>query len=180
MKKSYAITEELVYYDPKLKLSWAEGGAWPHPNHYWFHEAVVAAHFRLRGYESLHDYNSTKAFARRPICNYFTQLFHYIIGARISEFLITEAKQTLGADHGQPDLFIFREDRPNDPKIRYPDSLLWFFVEVKGPGENIRDTQLKYWRLIADSEDLDLGPKRIRLHRALPEGAQYQPRTFEY
>ena len=107
-------------------------------------------------------------------------MIQYFACLRISEFLITEARQALSADHGQPDLFVFRQDRPNDPKIRYPDSLLWFFVEVKGRGENIRDTQMKYWRLIADREDLDLGPKRIRLYRALPEGKQYEPETFAY
>jgi len=180
MKKIYTITEHLVCYDPGLQLSWAEGGTWPHKNHYGFHEAVVAAHFRLLGYEVLHDYNSTKKSATRPVCNFYTKLFHEIIGERISHFLRTEVRGRLNADYGQPDLFVFREERPNDPKIQYPDPLLWFFVEVKGPGESIRDTQLVYWRLIADREDLGLGPKRIRLYRALRKGTRQKPQTFEY
>lgn len=180
MKSIFSITEEIVYFNPKLRLSWAERGTWPHSSHYGFHEAVVAAHFRILGYEALHDYNAMKKSAKRPVCNHYNKLFHEIIGEKISHFLRTELRQKLIKNHGQPDLFVFREDCPQDPKIRYSDSLLWFFVEVKGIGESIRDTQLEYWHAIAEREDLDLGPKRIRLFRALPEGTEYSTQTFDY
>ena len=179
------IKEEVIRYDPNERLSYDEGGEWPHLNHYGFHEAVVAAHFRRKGYIALHDYNcsydytSEEKSSVRPIREYFTKLFHEIVKPQISEFMKTELKQTLGTDYGQPDLFVFQAFNFKDPKISYSD-LPWFFVEVKGPNETIRDTQLRYWRLIANRRDLGLGEERIRLFRAIPIGMKYEAHTFEY
>ena len=186
MIKEYTTTEKIVRYDPKWRLSSEDGGDWPHRNHYEFHEAVVAAHLRLQGYIALRDYTSTLdySFARgsnvRPALKYISKLFHEIIGPKVSEFMKTELKQTLGGNFGQPDLFVFQAFNPTDPKILYKDPLPWFFAEVKGPDDTISDNQFKYWRLIAYREDLDLGEKRIRQYRSLPGGMKYERQTIEY
>ena len=176
----FTIKEQVVYYKPEWRKSWAEGGTWPHKNLYGFHEAVVATHFRLQGYEVIHDYSVTNITPPRLVTLHFTRLVHDFIGKAVSEFLINDLKRTIGGDGGQPDLFVFHEDTPNDPKIKYPENFLWFFVECKGPDETIRETQLKFWRMIAQRDDLDLGCKRMKLFRALPEGCQYEPKEYEF
>jgi hypothetical protein len=121
------IKEEVIHYDPKERLSYDEGGEWPHLKHYGFREAVVAAHFRWKGYMALHDYNCSYDYSPeekstvRPIRRYFTKLFHEIVGSEISEFMKTELKKVLGADYGQPDLFVFQAFNSTDPKISYSD-----------------------------------------------------------
>lgn len=69
---------------------------------------------------------------------------------------------------------------PNDPKIKFRDPRLWFFVEIKGPNEGIRKTQKEYWRAIAEREDIGLGPHRIRLFRVVPDDYKDEPKTFYY
>ncbi|PIX25722.1 MAG: hypothetical protein COZ69_02400 [Deltaproteobacteria bacterium CG_4_8_14_3_um_filter_45_9] len=183
MKPKFRIKEHIVYYDPQRRRSWNEGGTWPHKNHYGFHEAVIAADFRLRGYEVIHDYSMTKTKPLRNVTNYFTKLVHGFVSRRATRFFTTELKEITGSDDGQPDLFVFHQDTPNDPKIRYPEypeNLLWFFVECKGPDEAIRETQRKFWRAIAERDNIDLGIKRLNLFRALPEGYKYEPKEYEF
>ena len=176
----FSVTETVVEYDPQQHLSWREGGAWPHSNHDWFHEAVVAAHFMLLGYHVFHEYSATKDIQDGSRRDYNSRIFRSIVGDEVVGWL----RESFGSDDsGQPDLFIYRDpDNPNDPKIRYIDPLLWFWVEVKGIHngrvEPIRGTQKAFWRMIASHELL--GPERVRLVRAIPKGSTYQPRTISY
>ena len=184
MKPEFRIEEQVVYYDPERRRAWGkERGTWPHKNHYGFHEAVIAADFKLRGYQVIRDYSVTKTKPLRHVTNYFTKLVHYFVGRRATRFFTTELKEITGGDAGQPDLFVFHEHTPTDPKIRYPEYpevLLWFFVECKGPDEPIREGQRKFWRAIAKRDDIDLGIKRLKLFRALPEGYKYEPKEYEF
>ncbi len=179
----FKIKEQIVYYKEEWRRSWADGGTWKHSNRYGFHEAVVAAHFRLRGWEVVRDFSVTNMTPQKQVTRNFTKLVHDFVGKPISDFFINELKKTAG-DSGQPDLFVFHEATPNDPKIKYPgypEDLLWFFVECKGLDEPIRETQLNFWRLIAQKDDdLDLGSKRIRLFRALPCKTSYEPKEYDY
>lgn len=164
----FTIKEEIVYYKPEWRKPWTEKGTWPHENLYGFHEAVVGNDFRLRGYKVINDYSVTNINPSGMVTLHFTRLVHDFVGSLISQFFINDLKKVTGGDAGQPDLFVFHEDHPNDPKIMYPDdpdNLKWFFVECKGPDEAIRDTQLKFWRAIAEMNDLDLGPRRLKLFR---------------
>jgi hypothetical protein len=103
-----------------------------------------------------------------------------VVGKEVAEFLLDVVAPQIRSQDGLPDLFVFREDRPNDPKVRFEDPHLWFWVEVKGAGESIRNTQKRFWRLIADRPDLGLGPERLRLFRALPSGSAHNPRSWAY
>ena len=179
----FKIKEQVVYYKREWRKSWADEGTWPHLNLYGFHEAAVAAHFKLQGWEVIHDYSVTNIAPPRLVTLHFTKLVHDFVGRPISDFFINDLKKMIGGDSGQPDLFVFHEPTPNDPKINYPgypEDLLWFFVECKGPDEPIRETQLNFWKLIADRDDLDLGPKRIKLFRALPCGTNYEPKEYDF
>ena len=181
----FTIKEQIIYYQPEWRKPWTEKGSWPHENLYGFHEAVVGNDFRLRGYGVIHDYSVTNIVPPRMVTLHFTRLVHDFVGKSVSDFFINDIKRIIGGDAGQPDLFVFHEDHPNDPKIKYPDdpdNLRWYFVECKGPDEAIRDTQLKFWRAIAERDDLDLGSKRLKLFRALPvsEGCQYEPNEYEF
>jgi hypothetical protein len=177
---NFSVTETVVEYDPRLRLSWKEGGSWPHSNHYGFHETVVAAHFTLLGYHAFYEYSVTKDPQDDSRKDFNCRVFRSVVGDEVAVWLRT----AFGTDDtGQPDLFVYRDpDNPNDPKIRYSDPLLWLWVEVKGVHsgqvESVRGTQKAFWRLIASHELL--GPERIRLVRAIPKGSTYQPRTISY
>ena len=174
--EQYSLTEEIVTYDPSSRLSCKQGGDWPHPNHYGFREAVVAAHFILRGYHVLTDYSTTYPKTSRLVKQHYSAIFHEIVGHEITDFMQKLGKR-YGVDRGQPDLFVFQEKTPNDPKIKFRP---WFFAETKGPNEGIRKTQKDYWREIAEREDIGLGPHRIRLIRVVPDDYKGEPKTFYY
>jgi hypothetical protein len=174
--EQYLITEKIVTYDPSWRFSYKEGGDWPHPNHYGFREAVVAAHFIQRGYHVLTDYSTTNPKTFRLIKRYYSAIFREIVGREITDFM-QKMRRKFGVDCGQPDLFIFQQETPNDPKIKFRP---WFFAETKGPNEGIRKTQKEYWRAIAEREDIELGSKRIRLFRVVPEDYKVEPKTFYY
>jgi hypothetical protein len=177
--EQYSLTEEIVKYDRSRRLSYKEDGDWPHPNHYGFHEAVAAAHFILRGYHVLTDYSTTYPKTSRLVKRHYSTIFREIVGQEITDFM-QKLRRRYGVDSGQPDLFVFREETPNDPKIKFRDPRLWFFVETKGPNEGIRKTQKEYWRAIAEREDIALGPHRIRLFRVVPDDYKGEPKTFYY
>jgi len=172
----FTVEEELVFYDPDLRRSWQEGGDWPHLNHFNFHEAVVAAHFTLRGYHALWDYSATGTKVLRPVARASSNLLQEVVGPEISAFFLNELSDVTNGGSGQPDLFVFREDAPGDPKVRYADPRLWFFAEVKGPGDSVRDNQRTFWREVA----LRVGPERIRLFRTLPLGEDCEPQVITY
>lgn len=174
--EQYSLTEEIVTYDPSSRLSYKEGGDWPHPNHYGFREAVVAAHFIRRGYHVLTDYSTTYPKTSRSVKRHYSTIFREIVGKEITDFM-QELGRDLGVDCGQPDLFVFQEEKPNDLKINFRP---WFFGETKGPNEGIRETQKKYWRAIAEGENIGLGPQRIRLFRVVPKGYKVERKTFYY
>lgn len=177
---TFRVGEEVAEYDPALRLSWEEGGSWPHAHHYHFHEAVVASHFILRGYHVLREYAFTRPDADRPIASFSTRLFHAVVGPEVSSFFLTHMASVTQQGSGQPDLFVFREEHPRDPKVRYPDPRLWFFVEVKGPGDQVKPSQKVFWREVAIRDDLGLGPERIRLFRTVPRGEPYELNEVEY
>jgi hypothetical protein len=176
----FSVTEEVVEYDPHRRLSWREGGDWPHSNHYWFHESVVAAHFMLRGYHAFHEYSATKDIQDGSRRDYNSRIFRSIVGDDVVGWL----RESFGADDsGQPDLFVYRDpDNSNDPKVKYKDPLLWFWVEVKGihhgKVETIRNTQKSFWRVIASWDFL--GEERIKLFRVVPKGFSYEPQRIMY
>jgi hypothetical protein len=146
MKDKRKLTETIVRYNPCDRLSWNEGGVWPHKNHFGFHEAVVIAHLALRGYQCISQYSTTSPPKGNSISDFYTGIFRNVVGSEISDFLTN----SLDNDAGQPDLFVFRPpDNPKDPKIKYQESLVWFWVEVKGAFggriENVRNTQKKFF-----------------------------------
>jgi hypothetical protein len=174
--EKYSLTEEIVTYDPSRRLSYKEDGDWPHPNHYGFREAVVAAHFILRGYHVLTDYSTTYPKTSRLVKRHYSAIFREIVGQKMADFMQKMARK-YGVDSGQPDLFVFQQETPKDPKIKYRP---WFFAEIKGPNEGIRKTQKEYWRAIAEREDIGLGPQRISLFRVVPKDYKVEPKTFYY
>jgi hypothetical protein len=175
--KPFRIKEELIFYDPDLRLSVKEGGTWPHPNHYGFCEAVVAAHFIMRGYQVLTDYSASSRRPEREVKHHFSCLFRHVVGEKAAKYI-----GELGGDYrgsGQPDVFVFCEGRSQDPKC---DPLTkWFFAEAKGK-DKVSDSQKKFWRAIAEREDIGLGPQRIKLFRAVSrvESDPAPAQTFEY
>ncbi len=179
-QRSFRVTTEYISFDPRLRRSWEQGGSWPHANLYYFYEAVVAAHFTLLGHHAIFDYVATRAADKRPVRDHFTRIMHHVVGAEASRYLTTEVDQILRAGAGQPDLFVFRQAAPQDHRVKYPDARLWFFVEVKGPGDRIRENQKRFWRAIAERPDIGLGPERIRVIRPYPEGSQPDELTIEY
>lgn len=177
---TFCVEEELAHYDPRWRLSCQEGGEWPHPNHYHFNEAVVASHFLLRGYRVLRGYSATWAEPDDSLSGLWTRLLHAVVGPEVRNFLVTELAAKTAGGSGEPDLFVFREEYPNDPKIRYLDSRRWFFVEVKGPGDKVGDNQRAFWRALAERPDLGLGPERIRLFKTAERGKSRQLKSLEY
>jgi hypothetical protein len=177
---SFRVQEELAEYDPDLRRSTQEGGSWPHPNHYHFNEAVVASYFLLRGYQVLRGFSSTRLDIKHPIASLSTRILHQVVGPDVSNFFLTELAGATGHGSGEPDLFVFREEHPEDPKIGYPDPRLWFFVEVKGPGDRVSSNQKRFWREVAKRSDLGLGPERIRLFKTAPFGKARQLNVVEY
>lgn len=174
---AFVVWEEIAYYDPDSRLAWDEGGQWPHANHYHFNEAVVASRFVLQGYTVLRDFSSTRPHVkRRPLAAHSTALLHDVVGAEASAFFSQELEAATDGGTGEPDLFVFREDHPNDPKYRYPDEREWFFVEVKGPGDVVSEEQKHFWHLVAER----LGESRIRLFRTAPVGEAVELETVEY
>lgn len=167
MTVAFTVQEEVAFYDPESRRAWDEGGTWPHSNHYHFNEAVVAAHFVLLGYQYLRAFSSTKpSVARRPLAAHSTALLHDIVGPDVSTFFTQDLAAATNAGTGEPDLFVFREEHPNDPKHRYLDDRDWFFVEVKGPGDLVSAQQKHFWRCVAEK----LGQGRVRLFRTAPYG----------
>jgi hypothetical protein len=177
---SFQVEEEVAYYDPEQRISWPEGGAWPHANHGGFAESVVAAHFVLLGYHVLTQFSSTGLGKSRSVTEHSTALLHAVVRPTVSEFFRTGLSQATAQGAGQPDLFVFREETPNDPKIVYRDPRRWFFVEVKGPGDRVRPNQKAFWRAVAERTDLGLGPEHIRLFRTAPDGEVPDLKTLEY
>lgn len=176
----FEVTEEIAEYDPALRLSWQEGGSWPHSNHFHFNEAVVAAYLKLRGYHVLRDFSSTRLDPGGLVAPFETQLLHAVVGPEVSDFFRTELADATACGTGEPDLFVFREEHQHDPKVRYLDPRLWFFVEVKGPGDVVQPAQKAFWHEVAKRGDLGLGPDRIRLFRTVPIGALHTPGLVEY
>jgi hypothetical protein len=125
--EQYSLTEEIVAYDRSRRLSYKEDGDWPHPNHYGFREAIVAAHFILRGYHVLTDYSTIYPKTSRLVKRHYSAIFQEIIGQKIIDFMQKLGKR-YGVDRGQPDLFVFHEETPKDPKIIFRDPLPWYFV----------------------------------------------------
>jgi hypothetical protein len=173
----FTVDEEIAYYDPEDRRSWDEGGTWPHSHHYHFNEAVVAAHFVLQGYHVLRDFSSTRPqLKRRPLAAHSTALLHDIVGSEASAFFQGELEAATRGGTGEPDLFVFREDHPRDPKYRFVDDRDWFFVEVKGPGDVVGDEQRRFWHLVAER----LGEGRIRLFRTAPRGETFGADSIAY
>ena len=173
----YSVTEEIVHFNPDDRMSWEDGGHWPHLYHGGFVEAVVAAHFIMRGYYVLQQFRTTsQAVSKRPVIWHSTELLYDVVGQEVSDFLRNEAAMGNPEDSGQPDLFVFREESPNDPKIRYDDPRLWFFVEVKGPGDQVRANQKTWWSALASK----CGSERIRLARAIPAGEETESAVIEH
>jgi len=178
---SFEVEEEVAYYDLERRLSWQEGGLWPHLNHYNFHEAVVAAYFVLRGYHVLWDYSSTSLLSKRPVARTSSQLFHEVVGPDVSAFFLGDLATATRGGSGQPDLFVFREEEPPaDKKVKYLDPRLWFFVEVKGPRDRVGPNQRAFWKAVAERTDLGLGPERIRLFRTAPCGEEPELKPVDY
>ena len=177
---SFEVTQEVAYYDPHRRSSWQEGGLWPQSTHGGFAEAVVASHFVLLGYHVLTQFSSTGLGKSRSVTEHSTALLHAVVGPTVSEFFRTGLSQATAQGSGQPDLFVFREETPNDPKIVYRDPRRWFFVEVKGPGDRVRPNQKAFWRAVAERTDLGLGPEHIRLFRTAPDGEVPDLKTLEY
>lgn len=176
----FRVQVEIAEYDPALQKSWDEGGSWPHSNHYHFHEAVVASYFILRGYHVLREYSCTRSAGNRPITSFQTGLFHAVVGPEVSAFFLSHIASSTHQGSGQPDLFVFRGEHLHDPKVSYSDPRLWFFVEVKGPSDQVRPYQKAFWREVASRSDLGLGPERIRLFRTAPRGEPYRLQEVEY
>jgi hypothetical protein len=176
----YWITPELVTYDPLMRRSWKEGGEWPNADLYYFHEAVVAAHFVLRGYHVLRDYLATRTKGRRSLTTHYSGIFHDVVGPRASAFFMEELDKIAPGSIGQPDLFVFREETANDPRVHYEDPRFWFFVEVKGSGDRIGRNQRAFWREVAKRDDIGLGPQRIRLFRTAPVGRSVNLEAIQY
>ena len=175
------VTEEVAYYEPGLNLSWAEGGTWPHKNHYGFAEAVVCSYFILRGYKVLTRYSATGQTEPDFLTKANNRIFREVVGSKIANYLRDEYRAGRLDDRGEPDLFVFRrEDNPEDPKIKYADDRTWFFVEAKNEKDRVRETQKRFWRAVAEREDLGMGPSRIRVFRVLPNGARFEPVMTEY
>ncbi len=173
----FTVTEEVAWYDPERRLSWREGGEWPHPNHFHFHESVVAAHFIMRGYHVLRDCGCTRDFdSGRPLSVHSTRLLHDVVGSEATEFMTGELAEATASGTGEPDLFVFREEHPNDPKYHYDDPRLWFFVEVKGPEDVVSEDQKAFWHKVAER----FGSDRIRLFRTCPHGENFEPEDVEY
>lgn len=161
---SFHPIEELVTYRPESRLSWSEGGSWPHQNHFHFNEAVVSAHLTLLGYQVLRDYGIRPS--KRATTNLSTQILHAVVGKSASEYLLGDAfdRATDGLS-GLPDLFVYRALSPeNDPKVVYVDCD-WFFVEVKGPGDHVHANQQAFLHAVAG----ELGTDRARVYRTVPE-----------
>jgi hypothetical protein len=131
------ITEELVTYDPELRKSWKEGGNRPQGDHYHFHEAVVAAHFIMQGYQVLRHYNATAAGSSQPMIEYANRQFHHVIGPDVSACFRNEVAKVAPTGADQLDLFVFRQDTSNDPHMRCENPRLWFPVEVNGLGGQV-------------------------------------------
>lgn len=180
-RMEFNVREELAEYDSALRVAWPDGGTWPHSNHYGFNEAVVAAHFALRGYEVLRHFRVAHTATGDPVVDHTTALMHAVVGPEVSDFFASTLDEITNHGSGQPDLFIFRApDNPNDPKIRFGDPRLWFFVEVKGPGDKVQSYQRTFWRAVAEQEDLGLGPDRIRLFRTAPTGTAPELKILGY
>ena len=177
MVPGHSVTEEIVYFDPEDRLTWPDGGPWPQSSGGGFVEAAVAAYFTLRGYHVLQQFRTTsRTVSKRPVIRHSTELLYDVVGEEVSDFLRNELALDNPQDSGQPDLFIFREETPNDPKINYEDPRVWFFVEVKGPGDQVRDNQKAWWAALASR----FGPERIRLARVVQSGDESEPAVVEY
>jgi len=172
----FTVVEEVVPYNPEQRRSWQEGGSWPHSHHFNFHEAVVAAHFTLLGYHVLWDYSSTGFGPNRPVARASSRLLHEVVGPDVSAFFLGDLADATRGGSGQPDLFVFREDSSADPKVKYLDPRLWFFIEVKGPDDSVHSNQKAFWREVA----LRLGQDKIRLFRTVPDGTEYTPQPVQY
>lgn len=173
----HQVVEKLVFFNPDDRKSWQEGGLWPHSTHGGFAEAAAAAHYLLRGYQVLYDFCTTnRDISGRTQLVQSTRYMHAVVGDEVSDFLCTELAAHNPRGHGEPDLFVFREDRPRDPKYHFDDQRLWFFVEVKGPGDSVRDNQRAWWSEFADR----FGSERIELVRVVPQGQNPTPQTIEY
>lgn len=179
-EERFCVATETIWFDPEARRSWQQGGDWPHASLYYFYEAVVAAHFTMLGYHAISDYVATRASDKRPIRHHLTSIMHHVVGVDASRFLTSEVDQIARAGAGQPDLFVFRQATPNDPRVRYSDPRQWFFVEVKGPGDRVRENQKRFWRAIAGRPDLGLGEERIRVVRPCPQGSQSVDSIIEY
>jgi len=174
----HRVKEELVYFDSDDRRSWQEGGVWPHSTHGGFVEAIAAAYFIKQGYQVLSEFCTTRRKVGRPhgLLQHSTLLMHDVVGDEVDSFLCSEMAAHNSKGYGEPDLFVFREDHPNDPKIHFDDPRLWFFVEVKGPGDSVRDNQKAWWSEFADR----FGSDRIRLVRVAPAGQAIEPKIIEY
>lgn len=178
---SFSVQEEFADYSPSARVSWSDGGSWPHSNHYGFHEAVVSAHFVLLSYHVLRDFRVSSPQTGNPLLDHTTALAHAVVGPEITAYFVNELPELTNSGSGQPDLFVFRApDNPADLKIHYRDPRLWFFVEVKGPGDVVQPYQETFWRAIAERSDIGLGPERIRLFRTAPEGTMPDLKTHPY
>lgn len=169
--KQYSLLTETIFFNPKDRRSWKDGGDWPHESLYYYYEAFVAAYFTMRGFHVIRDYVATRNQASRNLTTNYTRIFHDVVGEMASRFFTEELDKYCPAGRGQPDLFVFREEFSNDPRVKYPDPSKWFFVEVKGPRDQVSENQKRFWRAVAERTDIGLGPERIRLFRVLPEGA---------
>ena len=178
---SFTVTESIIHYDPELRESVAYGGTWPHSNHFGFVEAATAAHYIQRGYNVLREFCTTSREVRHGgLAYHSTQLLHDIVGPEVSEYFTTEVAEVCRNGSGEPDLFMFRAFNPNDPKVSYPEGPSWFFAEVKGPRDVVRENQKLFWRRLVSRPDLGLGPDRLVLVRAVPVGASVTPATIDY
>ncbi len=167
------ITAEPFYFSQEDARRWDN----EHANRANFVEAIVAAHFVKRGYHVLRDFCTTNRDVQPvgSLKSHSTQLLHDVVGEEVSHFLCSDLAADNPLGYGEPDLFVFREDRP-DPKLMYSDPRLWFFVEVKGPKDTVRDNQTAYWRALADGS----GENRLILARVAPAGTTPALDHIEY
>jgi hypothetical protein len=173
-ERTRSLTAVPFYFTPEEALEWDS----EHDNRAGFVEAVVAAHYVRRGYHVLRDFCTTdrEVAPKDGLKWHSTQLLHDVIGSAVSQYLCSQLASRNRLGYGEPDLFVFREAHPNDPKLHFLDPRLWFFVEIKGPRDKVRDNQLAFWSDLADGT----GDNRLVLARVAPVGTRPRLETVEY
>ena len=169
-----SLEEVAVFFTPDDAAAWDSA----HANRSGFVEALVAAHYVKQGYHVLREFCTTSRDVKPKggLKWHSTQLLHDVVGSDVSCFLQEQMAGDNPLGYGEPDLFVFREPHPNDPKINFPDTREWFFVEVKGPRDKVRDNQLVFWGQLEDA----FGPNLVTLVRVAREGSRPQLERVSY